>query len=574
MYQALYRKYRPKSFDDVVGQETIIRTLKNEIINEKINHAYLFCGPRGTGKTSVAKIFAKVVNCQSLEDCTPCNKCVSCTQINNNESTDVVEIDAASNNGVDEIRELKSKVNLVPSVSKYKVYIIDEVHMLSIGAFNALLKTLEEPPHHAIFILATTDPYKLPTTILSRCQRFDFKKVNQDSIVKKLSEIVADEKINASNEVLIEIARLSDGGLRDAISMLDQLVSYCDNEITIKDVHEINGTITQDELSSLIVNVLSGNLKESFSFLDKCDSEGKNIVKLTNEIMIFLKNSLLVNLKIDEDNNHIYSEVCKNVDTENIIRLIRKINDNINTMRLSSDPKLIFELTIIDYANSLKKGKEIVVNDIKELNINSNVELKNKVKVEKADKAKESEKQVLKPETNPDIIKVDTNTDTTSSISDDNNLQVCKKLKEIRVSNSMAGYSHTKMLDVKKLCLKFNDIIFDKKLGKYATLLSDGELKSAGNDYLIFSYKNSNSAEIFDNNLNIIEKVINKAFNYPYRAIAVNIDEWESIKQEFKKNKASFKYTEETEKLLDQIKNTKNNKDDFESMFGSIIEYK
>src|SRR5574344_540288 len=179
MYQALYRKYRPKTFDDVVGQETIIKTLKNEINNNKINHAYLFCGPRGTGKTSVAKIFAKVVNCEELKDCNPCNKCVSCTQINDGQSTDIVEIDAASNNGVDEIRELKSKVNLVPSVSKYKVYIIDEVHMLSIGAFNALLKPLEEPPHHAIFILATTDPYKLPTTILSRCQRFDFKKVNQ-----------------------------------------------------------------------------------------------------------------------------------------------------------------------------------------------------------------------------------------------------------------------------------------------------------------------------------------------------------------------------------------------------------
>ena len=194
MYQALYRKYRPSRFDDVVGQDTIVQTLKNAITNNKLTHAYLFSGPRGTGKTSTAKILAKTINCQNLKGLEPCNECDSCIQINNKQSTDIIEIDAASNNGVDEIRELKSKVNLVPSNSKYKVYIIDEVHMLSTGAFNALLKTLEEPPSHILFILATTEAHKIPATILSRCQRFDFKKISVNKIIENLKKIVGELK--------------------------------------------------------------------------------------------------------------------------------------------------------------------------------------------------------------------------------------------------------------------------------------------------------------------------------------------------------------------------------------------
>ena len=253
MYQALYRKYRPKKLSEVVGQDVTVKILSNSILNNKISHAYLFCGPRGTGKTSIAKIFAKMVNCQNLKGLEPCDECDSCKEFNNKNNVDILEIDAASNNGVDEIRELKNKINLVPSIGKYKVYIIDEVHMLTIGAFNALLKTLEEPPSHALFILATTEPHKIPITILSRCQRLDFKKIPVESIVKRLKFICEEEKIKITDEALNQIAHLCDGGLRDSISMLDKLVAYTNNNIIYENVNEINGLITIEQMKEFVL---------------------------------------------------------------------------------------------------------------------------------------------------------------------------------------------------------------------------------------------------------------------------------------------------------------------------------
>jgi DNA polymerase III subunit gamma/tau len=271
MYQALYRKYRPKVFDDVVGQEAIIKTLINEIINDKFSHAYIFAGPRGTGKTSVAKILAKTIVCEFKNDSTPCDKCVTCTQINKGQSVDIIEIDAASNNGVEEVRELKNKVNLVPSFGKYKIYIIDEVHMMTNSAFNALLKTLEEPPAHAIFILATTDPQKVPLTILSRCQRFDFKKINESLIKKQVLEISKKEKIKITDDAALEIARLSDGALRDAIGMLDQAFSYENKEITIKEVRELNGVISNDDIDKMLSYIYNGETIASLELVEEFD---------------------------------------------------------------------------------------------------------------------------------------------------------------------------------------------------------------------------------------------------------------------------------------------------------------
>ena len=240
-YLALYRKYRPHNFEDMVDQNEVIEVIKREIINNKVSHAYLFAGPRGTGKTTTAKIMARMVNCENLgSDGMPCGVCESCKNFDS--SSDIVEIDAASNNGVDEIRELRDKVNLVPSGNKYKVYIIDEVHMLTTQAFNALLKTLEEPPSHVIFILATTEFFKIPVTVVSRCQKFQFTRVSNDAIVSRLKTIAKLENIDVDDDSLFEIARLSDGGMRDAINMLDQLSSFGDGKIVLNDIYKLSGT--------------------------------------------------------------------------------------------------------------------------------------------------------------------------------------------------------------------------------------------------------------------------------------------------------------------------------------------
>lgn len=256
MYHALYRKYRPTDFDSVVGQEAIVQTLKNSIINGKFSHAYLFYGPRGTGKTTISKIFARNVNCLDSKDGLACRKCSACNVSFSKDCVDIIEIDAASNNGVDEIRDLKDKINLVPSELRYKVYIIDEVHMLSLGAFNALLKTLEEPPEHVIFILATTDFQKVPTTIVSRCQCFSFNRISKEAIISKLEYVCEKENINIEIEVLNKIALLSDGGLRDALGSLDKLLSYSNDKITLDTFNELNGIVSDDEIIKFLKAIL------------------------------------------------------------------------------------------------------------------------------------------------------------------------------------------------------------------------------------------------------------------------------------------------------------------------------
>ena len=259
MYYALYRKYRPQTFDDVIGQQVIIKTLKNSIINNKISHAYLFTGPRGCGKTTIAKILAQTINCQNLQGSEQCGECVFCTQLKEKKAIDIIEIDAASNNGVDEIREINNKVNLVPAVGKYKVYIIDEVHMLSISAFNALLKTLEEPPSHVVFILATTEPHKIPATILSRCQRFDFKPLTVKEIKTNLKNIAEKEKIAIEEEALNLVAEAAEGGMRDAIGILDQVSAYSTTEINLNDVNNVTGRISNQKFIELMQTINEGN---------------------------------------------------------------------------------------------------------------------------------------------------------------------------------------------------------------------------------------------------------------------------------------------------------------------------
>lgn len=565
MYQALYRKYRPSRFDEVVGQDVIIKTLCNEIVNNKVSHAYLFTGPRGTGKTSVAKILAKTINCTDIQGFSPCNKCVSCTQIDKRQTTDIIEIDAASNNGVDEIRELKSKVNLVPSTSKYKVYIIDEVHMMTVGAFNALLKTLEEPPTHVIFILATTDPQKVPITILSRCQRFDFKKISEIILVKKMSEIIKNEKLTIDSSVLFEIARLSDGGMRDSIGMLDQVISYADAEITIKEVHEVNGTLTQKDLKSFIQAIFDKDLLYLFNNVDIYSANGKNLVKLTEEIIIFLRNILLyktVPSYLKNNNNDLETyKAFDDISTNHLLKLIQIFNTSLKDMKTTNNAKLLLELIFIQLVDEHEK-KEI------ESSVVSTESVKPLIIVQK-----EIKKSVEKP-----IIEVAKSTNVVEVVAKDPNGDF-DYVKQIRICNALADFNKKALTQIKNELEEVRTLVLLPSYNQLATLILDGELKAFGNNQLIYVFNDPYSSEKFNSNLQMVEEIICKSTKQPYKAIAVNVEEWNEIKKEFNSKEKKYQFTEETFNIQIFAKKNKQNEQNIESsnditnLFGSIVKY-
>jgi DNA polymerase-3 subunit gamma/tau len=354
VYQALYRVWRPQRFEDMAGQEHITKTLKNALAKEQFSHAYLFNGPRGTGKTSAAKIVAKAINCELAPTDEPCNECPSCLAISEGRLSDVIEIDAASNNGVDEIREIRENVKYAPSSARYKVYIIDEVHMLSQGAFNALLKTLEEPPEHVIFILATTEPHKIPLTIISRCQRFDFKRIPLKSIVDRLTYIAQEQGIKASVEPLTLVAKASDGGMRDALSILDQVVAYATGEVTVEDVLEVTGLVSQGLISKVVYEVHQKNAPEAVKAVNDLIDRGKDPEKFTEDLMHYYRDLLLYKTS-EELGEHLervqiddtFKELASDLDTEGIYSAIHELNETQQAMRWSNQPRVLLEVTMV-----------------------------------------------------------------------------------------------------------------------------------------------------------------------------------------------------------------------------------
>ena len=371
-YQALYRKWRPGVFEDVRGQEHIVKTLKNQIKLGRVGHAYLFCGTRGTGKTSVAKIFAKAVNCLNPKDGSPCGECAMCRSIQNQTSMNVIEIDAASNNGVDNIREIREEVEYSPTEGRYKVYIIDEVHMLSIGAFNALLKTLEEPPEYVIFILATTEAHKIPITILSRCQRYDFRRITIDTIAERLQELVDKEGMDVEEKALRYIARAADGSMRDALSLLDQCVAFYLNErLTYDHVLDILGAVDTSVFSRLIRYIMNQNVSDAMKLVEEVVIQGRELGQFVSDFTWYLRNLMLVQssdqlediLDMSAENLAALKEEAKQMKQSVLMRYIRVFSELTGQLKYSTQKRVLIELAIIKLCKpQMENNYEAILN--------------------------------------------------------------------------------------------------------------------------------------------------------------------------------------------------------------------
>ncbi|OOM76792.1 DNA polymerase III subunit gamma/tau [Clostridium sp. BL-8] len=375
-YTALYREWRPKNFEDVVGQEHITTTLKNEILNDRIAHAYLFCGTRGTGKTSTAKVMAKALNCLDLQDGEPCNECEMCKKINQGLAIDVTELDAASNNGIDKIRDIIDDTKYPPQEAKYKIYIMDEVHMLSVGAVNAFLKTLEEPPKNVIFILATTDPQKLPITILSRCQRFDFKRIKQKDISDRLKKIVDAQSINYEQKSLDLISRVCDGAMRDALSILDQAIAMGENEIKYEDLVSILGLVTNEHLFNITDAVIDRSVEKAMVIIDKLVYSGKDMQLFIKDLIAHFRNLLMVKvtnnpeevLDMSLENIQMVKEQGRKIRVEEIMRAIRILQDAEANSKASKQSRLYLELAIIKMCKiEYDTSSEVILSRINQL---------------------------------------------------------------------------------------------------------------------------------------------------------------------------------------------------------------
>ena len=538
-YLALYRKYRPIRFSDISGQDNIVKIIHNSIVNNKISHAYLLCGPRGTGKTTMAKLIARMVNCENLIDGEPCGKCNSCLSINNNSNDDIIEMDAASNNGVDEIREIRDKVNLVPSISKYKVYIIDEVHMLSTGAFNALLKTLEEPPKHVIFILATTEEQKIPLTIASRCQKYNFTKLTVDNIVKRLKEIVMAEKLTVNDEVLTEIARFSDGGMRDAINMLDQLVSSVSGEITINNVYEINGILSFTDICDFLIMLSDGNLSNILNFVDKMESGGKDLVKLLEEILLIIKEVLIFkncpDLIVDNLKKPNIQKLGDLYNEEFIYYFVNSVDELIGKIKFSSHPTVLVQVFFVNLVNYYK---------------NLNDRLGNKIISGKYFPEIIEEKNQTIEEKNY----FPGNNDEKKSKTVENN-KLSDDVKKIRINNALAMADKKFLLNLKKIWNSVGEYLLDKNFGVIAGLLNDTIPVVASEEVLILVSENNSVISRLNEFNADVSLFLKKIFNLEYKVAVINNIEWDNEKKKFVENKKNnIKYRVISEDSCDKNK--------------------
>ncbi len=598
MYRALYRKYRPQGFDSVVGQNTIVKTLQNSIKNHSFSHAYMFFGPRGVGKTTASKIFARAINCLDPIDGDACGKCKNCLHSFEKECVDIIEIDAASNNGVDEIRELKNKIALVPAELKYKVYIIDEVHMLSMGAFNALLKTLEEPPEHAIFILATTDPQKVPETIISRCQCFSFKRISEEMIIQRLRTVCDSEKIDIDDEVLNEIAISSDGGMRDALGSLDKLTSYTKNKINIEDFAELNGTITKAMLEDICNFMFNGDIAMVLSLINKYNSDGKNLIQILLQIMHFVRNKIIA----------YYVENKKSdISVDKMLKLVNVINENMFDIKKSGNPKIYIEMLLIKYIkeicevsndatnynnrtifqNELKENISVKDADLKVAKVNDKLENSisdNRLNSTENDIAADEEYDFDK-EFSDDVeyeenvtLQNETNScENLNNNNDSNNKNIINidEIMKARVNNTLAKANKQILLLELENMKKLNDFTFDQEIGYIVCGLLDASLRAASEESIILSYEYDSTVK---QNLTELEK-----FTYVYEKITgsskklalITHSDWEKEKAKYIKSIKEgnhYDVIEEPEEVYEESEKDDIITNSAVELFGDIVE--
>ena len=535
-YQTLYRKYRPKTFELVYGQDVIVKTLKNIIKNDKLSHAYLFTGPRGTGKTSSAKLFAKAINCLNNKDGDACNECENCKSFNNNSNPDIIEIDAASNNGVDEIREIKNKVSLVPSMSKYKVYIIDEVHMLSIGAFNALLKTLEEPPEYIIFILATTEPQKIPATIISRCQRFDFKSISHDKMKQCLENIISKENITIDDGAIEEIINNSKGGMRDAIGLLDQASAFCNNNITANDIEELSGNISIKQIRTFLSNIMQKEYNVIFDSISNYSSNGKDFALICEKIINYIIEGILYKKKIntdkilDEDKN-IFDKLS---DTD-LYDLIDYLSNTLVKVKNSYQKELTFEVQMIQMIDKIFN---------KESNVSRETPI-NETKTENINVPRET-------------LKIENKTDS-----------VIEELKNVRINNILRNATKQNITFIKDLWPNINEYLINEKYKMVAGMLVNATPVAASKEGIIITLPLESSISRIEKEYDNSKELLNEIYNENYKVVYISEQYWKKVRPKFveKAKNGELQIIDESE-ALDKLKkiNDKNLVEEFNEL--------
>ena len=533
-YTALYRKYRPQNFENVVGQDVVVEVLKNSIINNKISHAYLFTGPRGTGKTSIAKIFAHAVNCENFKD-DICNKCNSCIYLSTNDS-DIIEIDAASNNGVDEIRTLRENVKLMPAFCKYKIYIIDEVHMLSTGAFNALLKTLEEPPKHVIFILATTEPNKIPLTILSRCQRFDFKKISNENLISRLKYIINCENRRISDNVIEKIAENSDGSLRDAINLLDQALSLPDDLISASEIDKLSGNIPKQFIDTLINVLFTGDCSEFLSISEIIFKNSYNYTSIIDYILIFLRDysiNLSVSNYFDDEYKNYLSKFSFKLD--DITKFTKIINNLSNDLKKSNNQRMVFDIYLLELMNIINLKE--VTNNSKKNNNYLNTHLN---------------------DMNNDNENININEGEFSfqeNSNDELNSNFFEEIQKVRINNVFAEADKKILVAVNNNYDKINDYLSNQTYNIVASLLLSGKVVVASSKYLLFAFNNNSDLIKFNHKINQVETFLKEIFDNSYKVIGLTMEKWEKCRNNYinnKKNNIKYIFIDENDVKLDE----------------------